>query len=644
MCDCVLVEPVGGDRSKCLLHVGGRVRRKTPARCAGLQRGNRAHDQGFQAGVSGANPRAEGRAQRRDHYDRRHGLRSSQHVRRADSHAHARSPCQERAALQSFSHDGPLLAHAGGLVDRTQSSLRRLGHGRGIRYRLPGYNSRLPANAALLSQVLQGNGYSTAAFGKWHNTPNWESGPTGPFDRWPTNLGFQYFYGFLGGDTNQWSPGLVENTKRIEPPYDPNYHLMTDMTNRAIDWVRVQKTTQPQKPFFVYFAPGATHAPHHAPKSWIDRFKGQFDQGWDKVREETFARQKQLGVIPSDTILTPRHKSIPAWNSLSNVDKRLYARMQEVFAGYLAYTDSEIGRLIDAVAQLGELDNTIVVYIVGDNGASPEGGVPGTDNEGKRFNAIVDTAAANRKVIDQLGGPMAYNNYPVGWAFAGNTPFKWTKQIASHFGGTRNPMVISWPSRIKDKGGLRTQFHHVVDLAPTLYEAIGIRPPAEVNGIAQKPLEGVSLVYTFDHPRAKGRHLTQYFEMLGSRALYHDGWVAAAFHGRIPWDVFPLSGNVDVDDEPWELYNIDNDFSEATDLAKSNPKQLRALQAMFWIEAGKYQVLPIDDRTAGRMLNNPQPQVAPGRTKATFYRGIVLPEAVAPNTKNRSYAITAFVD
>jgi arylsulfatase len=492
--------------------------------------------------------------------------------------------------------------------------------------------------------VLQGNGYSTAAFGKWHNTPNWESGPTGPFDRWPTNLGFQYFYGFLGGDTNQWSPGLVENTKRIEPPYDPNYHLMTDMTNRAIDWVRVQKTTQPQKPFFVYFAPGATHAPHHAPKSWIDRFKGQFDQGWDKVREETFARQKQLGVIPSDTILTPRHKSIPAWNSLSNVDKRLYARMQEVFAGYLAYTDSEIGRLIDAVAQLGELDNTIVVYIVGDNGASPEGGVPGTDNEGKRFNAIVDTAAANRKVIDQLGGPMAYNNYPVGWAFAGDTPFKWTKQIASHFGGTRNPMVISWPSRIKDKGGLRTQFHHVVDLAPTLYEAIGIRPPAEVNGIAQKPLEGVSLVYTFDHPRAKGRHLTQYFEMLGSRALYHDGWVAAAFHGRIPWDVFPLSGNVDVDDEPWELYNIDNDFSEATDLAKSNPKQLRALQAMFWIEAGKYQVLPIDDRTAGRMLNNPQPQVAPGRTKATFYRGIVLPEAVAPNTKNRSYAITAFVD
>jgi arylsulfatase A-like enzyme len=508
----------------------------------------------------------------------------------------------------------------------------------------PGYNSLLPANAALVSEVLKGNGFSTAAFGKWHNTPNWESGPTGPFDHWPTNLGFQYFYGFLGGDTNQWSPGLVENTKRIEPPYDPTYHFMTDMTNRAIDWVRTQKTTQPNKPFFVYFVPGATHAPHHAPKSWIDRFKGQFDQGWDKVREETFARQKELGVIPPDTILTPRHKSIPAWGSLSDDDKRLYARMQEVFAGYLAYTDSEIGRLIDAIDQLGELDNTLVLYIVGDNGASPEGGVTGTDNEGRRFNGIVDTAESSRKLIDQLGGPMAYNNYPVGWAYAGSTPFKWTKQIASHFGGTRNPMVISWPKRIKDKGGLRTQFHHVVDIAPTIYEAVGIRPPAEVNGIAQKPIEGVSLAYTFDHPEAKGRRLTQYFEMVGSRALYHDGWVAAAFHGRIPWLAFPLGAGVDVDDEPWELYNIEDDFSEAKDLAKANPKKLRELQAMFWIEAAKYQVLPIDDRTAARLLANPQPQVAPGRTKATFYPGIVLTEAVAPNTKNRSFAITAFVN
>jgi arylsulfatase A-like enzyme len=508
----------------------------------------------------------------------------------------------------------------------------------------PGYNSLLPANAALIPEVLKGHGYSTAAFGKWHNTPAWESGPTGPFDHWPTNLGFQYFYGFLGGDTNQWSPGLVENTKRIEPPYDPNYHFMTDMTNRAIDWIRVQKTTQPNKPFFVYFAPGATHAPHHAPKSWIDRFKGQFDQGWDKVREETFARQKQLGVIPPDTILTPRHKSIPAWDSLSDDDKRLDARMQEVFAGYLAYTDSEIGRLIDAVEQLGELDNTIVFYIVGDNGASPEGGVTGTDNEAKRFNAIVDSAASSRKLIDQLGGPMAYNNYPVGWAYAGSSPFKWTKQIASHFGGTRNPMVISWPKRITDRGGLRTQFHHVVDIAPTLYEAIGIRPPAEVNGIAQKPIEGVSLAYTFDHPEAKDRHATQYFEMLGSRALYHDGWVAAAFHGRIPWSAFPLASGLDVDDEPWELYNITDDFSEGNDLAKANPRKLRELQAMFWIEAAKYQVLPIDDRTGGRLLTNPQPRVDTGRTKATFYPGIILPEAVAPNTKNRSYALTAFVD
>jgi arylsulfatase A-like enzyme len=508
----------------------------------------------------------------------------------------------------------------------------------------PGYDSMLPPNAALISEVLKGNGYSTAAFGKWHNTPNWESGPTGPFDRWPTNLGFQYFYGFLGGDTNQWSPGLVENTKRLEPPYDPSYHFMTDMTNRAIDWVRTQKTTQPNKPFFVYFAPGATHAPHHAPKSWIDRFKGQFDQGWDKVREETFARQRQLGIVPPDTINTPRHKSIPAWDSLSAEDRRLYARMQEVFAGFLAYTDSEIGRLIDAIDQLGELDNTLVFYIVGDNGASPEGGVTGTDNEAKRFNGIFDSVEANRKLLDKLGGPMAYNNYAVGWAYAGSTPFKWTKQIASHFGGTRNPLVIFWPKRIRDKGGLRTQFHHVVDIAPTIYEAVGIHPPAAVNGIAQKPIEGVSLAYTFDHAEAKGRHVTQYFEMLGSRALYHDGWVAAAFHGRVPWLAFALGGGPDVDDEPWELYHIDEDFSEAKDLSKANPKKLRELQSMFWIEAAKYHVLPIDDRTAGRMLNNPQPQVAPGRTKATFYPGIVLPEAVAPNSKNRSYAITAFVD
>jgi arylsulfatase A-like enzyme len=508
----------------------------------------------------------------------------------------------------------------------------------------PGYDAILPPNAALISGVLKGNGYSTAAFGKWHNTPNWESGPTGPFDRWPTNLGFQYFYGFQGGDTNQWSPGLVENTKRIEPPYDPSYHFMTDMTNRAIDWVRVQKTTQPNKPFFVYFAPGATHAPHHAPKSWIDKFKGQFDQGWDKVREETFARQRVLGVIPADTILTPRHKSIPAWDSLKDDDKRLYARMQEVFAGFLAYTDSEIGRLIDAIDQLGELDNTLVFYIVGDNGASPEGGITGTDNEAKLFNGILDRPEPGAKLIDELGGPLAYNNYPVGWAYAGSTPFKWTKQIASHFGGTRNPMVISWPKRIKDRGGLRTQFHHVVDVAPTVYEAVGIQPPAEVNGIAQKPIEGVSLVYTFDHPEAKGRRLTQYFEMIGSRAIYHDGWVAAAFHGRIPWIAFPLGGTANVDDEPWELYNIADDFSEAKDLAKDNPKKLRELQSLFWIEAAKYQVLPIDDRTATRLINNPQPQVAPGRTKATFYPGIILTEFVAPNTKNRSFTIRASVN
>ncbi|MBI2826498.1 MAG: arylsulfatase [Planctomycetia bacterium] len=506
----------------------------------------------------------------------------------------------------------------------------------------PGYAGILPPSTALVSQVLKAHGYSTAAFGKWHNTPPWEAGPTGPFDRWPTNLGFEYFYGFMGGDTNQWSPGLIENTRRIQPPADPGYHLMTDMTNRAIDWIRTQKTTEPGKPFFVYFAPGATHAPHHAPKSWIERFKGQFDQGWDKVRDETFARQKQLGVVPVGTILTPRPKSIPAWGGLSTDDQRLYARMQEVFAGFLAYTDDEIGRLIDSIGRLGELENTLVLYIVGDNGASPEGGIPGTDNEAKRFNGVADTADANRKLLDQLGGPMAYNNYPVGWAHAGSTPFQWTKQIASHFGGTRNPLVISWPKRIKDAGGLRTRFHHVNDIAPTIYEAVGIRPPTHVDGIEQKPIEGVSMVYTFDDAQAAGRHRTQYFEMLGSRAIYQDGWVAAAFHGRIPWSMFP--SNLDIDNEPWELYNIEDDFSEGRDVAAAHPDKLRALQALFWVEAAKHQVLPIDDRTAGRMLGNPQPEVAPGRLTATFYPGIILPEACAPNTKNRSSSIMAAID
>lgn len=506
----------------------------------------------------------------------------------------------------------------------------------------PGYTGMIPANCALVSQVLRGHGYHTAAFGKWHNTPPWEAGPTGPFDRWPTSLGFEYFYGFIGGDTNQWSPALIENTKRIQPPTDPSYHLMTDMADKAIDWIQTQKTTEPNKPFFVYFTPGATHAPHHVPAAWADRFKGKFDQGYDKVREETFARQKQLGVIPANTVLTTRPKGIPPWDSLSPDDKKLSARMQEVFAGFLAYADDEIGRMISAIERLGELDNTIVVYIVGDNGASPEGGVTGTDNEAKRFNGVADLSGANPKLIDQLGGPMAYNNYPVGWAHAGSTPFQWTKQIASHFGGTRNPMVISWPKRIKDKHGLRTQFHHVNDIAPTIYESVGIQPPAEVNGITQKPIEGVSLCYTFDDAQAKGRHTTQYFEMLGSRALYHDGWVAAAFHGRVPWTM--LSRPLDVDNEPWELYNLDEDFSEAKDLASSHPDKLRELQAMFWIEAARYQVLPIDDRTAGRMLTNRQPEVAPGRTKATFYPGVILPEACAPNTKNRSSAITAVVN
>ncbi|MBD2609900.1 MAG: sulfatase-like hydrolase/transferase [Nostoc sp. GBBB01] len=507
----------------------------------------------------------------------------------------------------------------------------------------PGYTTILPKSAATVAEVLRQNGYNTAAFGKWHNTPDFETSVAGPFDRWPTGLGFEYFYGFLGGDTNQWSPALVENTKRVEKPANnPDYHLTPDLVNHAIAWIRNQQSIAPDKPFFAYLATGATHAPHHAPKAWIDKYKGKFDQGWDKLREEIFARQKQLGVIPANAQLTPRPEELPAWDSLSADQKKLSSHMAEVFAGFLAHTDYEIGRLIDAVDQLGELDNTLVIYIVGDNGASAEGGLTGTVNELKFFNGVPENLPQLLASYDDLGSPKTFNHFPAPWAWAVNTPFQWTKQIASHFGGTRNPLIISWGEGIKDKGGIRSQFHHVIDIAPTILEVAGVTAPKEVNGVKQQPIEGTSLAYTFDNPDASSHRETQYFEMFGNRAIYDRGWVAAARHGRLPWER-TVKGDFDTD--KWELYNIAEDFSEANNLAPENPEKLEKLQKLFFKEARKHQVLPLDDRVLDRFDVKIRPSLTAGRTNFTYYPGVFgIPEGSAPNLKNRSFSITANVE
>lgn len=507
----------------------------------------------------------------------------------------------------------------------------------------PGYTTILPKSAATIAEVLRQNGYNTAAFGKWHNTPDYETSAAGPFDRWPTQLGFEYFYGFLGGDTNQWSPALVENTKRIQKTTNnPDYHLTPDLVDHAVSWIRTQQSLAPDKPFFTYFATGATHAPHHAPKVWIDQYKGKFDQGWDKLREEIFARQKQLSVIPADAQLTPRPKELPAWDSLSQEEQKLYAHQAEVFAGFTAHTDAEVGRLIDAINQLGELNNTLVIYIAGDNGASAEGGLTGSVNELKVFNGVPENQQQLLASLDELGSPKTFNHFHAAWAWAVNTPFQWTKQIASHFGGTRDPLVIAWGDRISDRGGLRTQFHHVIDIAPTILEAAGITSPTVVNGAKQQPIEGTSLVYTFDSPNAASQHTTQYFEMFGNRAIYDHGWIATARHGRLPWEAVSATT---FDQDPWELYNIAEDFSESNNLAQKNPTKLQQLQKLFLAEARKYNVLPLDDRILNRFDVSSRPSLAAGRTHFTYYPDAVgIPEGSAPDLKNKSFSITAEVE
>ena len=507
----------------------------------------------------------------------------------------------------------------------------------------PGYTAILPRSAATIAEVLRDNGYNTAAFGKWHNTPDYETSAVGPFDRWPTSLGFDYFYGFLGGDTNQWSPNLVENTQHIQKPLDdPNYHLTPDLADHAIKWIRTQQSIAPDKPFFTYLATGATHAPHHAPKEWIEKYKGKFDQGWDKLRADIFERQLKLGIIPADTKLTPRPAEIPSWDSLTPTEQKVYAHQFEVFAGFLSHTDAEVGRVIDAIDQLGELDNTLVFFIAGDNGASAEGGLTGSVNEFKVFNGVEESPQEVLAALDDLGSPKTFNHFHAAWAWAVDSPFQWTKQIASHFGGTRNGLVVAWGDRIKDQGSIRSQFHHVIDIAPTILEAAGIETPEVVNGAKQQPIEGTSLVYSFDDPAVASKHKTQYFEMFGNRAIYDQGWVAAARHGRLPWERF---SKTTFDQDNWELYNVAQDFSESQDLAKDNPQKLAELQNLFLKEAKKYKVLPLDDRTIQRFDINTRPSVTNGRNSFSYYTSVVgIPEGSAPNTKNRSFSITADVD
>ncbi len=506
----------------------------------------------------------------------------------------------------------------------------------------PGQTGQRPNSVAPLAEMLRLNGYSTAAFGKSHETAAWEVSPSGPTDRWPTRSGFDKFYGFIGGETNQWAPLLYDGMNQVEPSKDPNYHFMTDMTNQAIDWMGYQKSLTPDKPFFIYFAPGATHAPHQVPKSWIAKYKGKFDQGWDKLREETLARQKRLGVVPPETKLAPKPEAIKDWAALSADEKKLFARQMEVFAGFGEYADAEIGRLIQAIEATGQLDNTLIFYIVGDNGASAEGGMVGLFNEMTYFNGVHETVQDILKHYDELGGPTTYPHYAAGWAVAGDTPFTWTKQVASSYGGTRNGMVIHWPKGITAKGEVRSQWHHVIDIAPTILEAAGLPEPKSVNGTAQTPIEGVSLAYTFTDAKAPSRHTTQYFEIFGNRAIYSDGWLAGTVH-RAAWE---FKVRRPLEDDIWELYDTRADFSLANDLATKNPEKLKELQALFLKEAVKYSVLPLDDRTLER-LNAAmvgRPDLMAGRTSLTVYDGMIgMSENVFINTKNRSHTITAEV-
>jgi arylsulfatase A-like enzyme len=513
----------------------------------------------------------------------------------------------------------------------------------------PGYSSVLPKTTAPLAKTLKLNGYATAQFGKCHEVPVWETSPAGPFNAWPTGGGgFEYFYGFIGGEAHQWYPSLYEGTTPIEVKKTPEegYHFMEDMTDKAIGWIGQQKALIPDKPFFVYFAPGAAHAPHHVPKEWADKYTGKFEGGWDKLREETFARQKKLGVIPPDCQLTKRHEQIPAWDDMPEALKPVLRRQMEVYAGFLEYADHHVGRLLDTLEKLDVLKDTLIYYIIGDNGASAEGTLNGTYNEMINFNgaAALETPEFLNARIDKLGGPESYNHYAVGWAHAMDTPYQWTKQVASHWGGTRNGTIVHWPNGIKAKGEQRSQFHHVIDVAPTVLEVAGLPQPLSVEGIQQQPIEGVSMAYSFDDPKAAERHETQYFEMFGNRGIYHKGWTAVTRH-KTPW---LLVGETipPFDDDVWELYDTSKDWSQANDLSRQMPEKLHQLRRLWLIEATRYNVLPLDDRVAERM--NPdlagRPVLIRGNRQILFGGMGRLSENSVVNIKNKSHSVTALIE
>ncbi|HDL64782.1 MAG TPA: arylsulfatase, partial [Proteobacteria bacterium] len=504
----------------------------------------------------------------------------------------------------------------------------------------PGNTGQLPESVAPLAEMLRLNGYSTAAFGKWHETAAWETSVSGPFDRWPTRQGFDKFYGFIGGETDQWAPLIYDGLKKVNPPKMDNYHFTTDMTNQAINWIKAQQSMTPDKPFFVYFSTGAVHAPHHVSKEWSDKYKGKFDQGWDKVREATVKRMKKIGIIPENTNLAPKPEDIKDWDKLSQDEKALFARQAEVFAGFLEMTDYEIGRLLDAIKDIGELDNTLIIFVAGDNGTSAEGGMVGMYNEMTYFNGVEEKVEDLIPLMDKWGDPSTFPHMAAGWAVAFDAPFKWTKQVASDFGGTRNGLIIRYPKGIKEKDGIRTQFSHIIDIAPTVLEVAGLPEPKVVNGVPQTPIEGTSLAYTFNSPDAAERHTIQYFEMFGNRAIYNNGWFARTIH-RAPWETDKLPA---LESDVWELYHVAEDFSLTDNLADKYPEKLKEMEDLFMWQAQKYHVLPIDDRTIERTnaALAGRPDLLGDRKSLTLYEGMEgMMENTFINIKNRSFSITA---
>lgn len=514
----------------------------------------------------------------------------------------------------------------------------------------PGYDSLMSRSCGTIANVLGGNGYNTSWFGKNHNVPDFQSSQAGPFDLWPTGLGFEKFYGFIGADSFQWAPAIFDGINPVEPHLGKkDYHFDVDMADQAIKWMQMQHATAPDKPFFMYYAPGTAHAPHHAPKEWIKKYEGKFDKGWLAVREETFARQQKMGIIPADAKLPPYAPDYKKWDDLTPGMKKVCARQMEVYAAALAHCDHQIGRVLDAIEKTGELDNTLIFYIMGDNGCSAEdpSGHGLTNEVGVLGNGVVETEEFLLSVLDDWGSDKTFNHFSHSWAHAMNTPFQWDKKVASHFGGTRNGLVVHYPKKIKDAGAMRSQFHHLIDVAPTIYEAAGITPPTHINGIEQKPIEGTSMVYTFDkaNATAPSKHTTQYFEIVANRAIYHDGWTACTTPKRLPWVTIGKTTENPITDYEWELYHVAKDFTQSKNVAKENPTKLEELKKLFMEEARKYQVLPIDDRYGERGDVSTRPSLTRGRDTFTFYEGMTrVPEGSSPDLKNKSYRISADVE